>query len=150
MSNSEWCPLDVLNVSGDPIARGALPIAGRESVAVPDVAEKLDVFTPAVYRRTEPLVEANPRNEHGRIGLDGNEHEKYGTKLDEVTFTAEDGSCAVGVRVDRNLTDDFESMGPDLELGSQRSELAGLECINDSDYCESFRHRPRDRGRSTR
>ena len=111
MSNSEWCPLDVLDVLGDPIARIALPITGRESVAVPDVAEKLDVSTPAVYCRTEPLVEANPCDEHRRIDLDGNEHEEYGTKLDEVTFTAEDGNCTVDVRVDRNLTDDFESVG---------------------------------------
>ena len=71
MSNSEWCPLDVLDVLGDPIARVALPIAGRESVAVPDVAEKLD----------------------------------------EMTFTVEDGSRTVGVRVDQDLTDDFESVG---------------------------------------
>ena len=71
MSSSEWCPLDVLDVSGDPITRVALPIAGRESVAVPDVAEKLD----------------------------------------EVTFTVEDGNCTVDVRVDRNPTDDFESVG---------------------------------------
>lgn len=87
MSNSEWCPLDVLDVLGDPIARVALPIAGRESVAVPDVAEKLDVSTPAVYRRTEPLVEANPRNGHRRIDRHDNEHEEYETKFDEVTFT---------------------------------------------------------------
>ena len=87
MSSSEWCLLDVLDVPGDPMARVALPIAGRESVAVPDVAEKLD----------------------------------------EVTFTAEDGNCTVDVRVDRNLTDNFESMGPDLEPGSQRSEFADLE-----------------------
>ena len=127
MSSSEWCPLDVLDVLGDPIVRVALPIAGRESVAVPDVAEKLDVSTPAVYRRTEPLVEANPRDEHRRIDLDGNEHEEYETKPNEVTFTVEDGSCTVDVRVDRNLTDDFESVGPDLEPGSQRSEFADPE-----------------------
>ena len=127
MSSSEWCPLDVLDVLGDPIARVALPIAGRESVAVPDVAEKLGVSAPAVYRRTEPLVEANPRNGHRRIDLDGNEHGEYETKLDEVTFTVEDGNCAVDVRVDRNPTDNFELMGPDLKPGSQRSALADLE-----------------------
>ena len=77
MSNSEWCPLDVLDVLGDPIARVALPIAGRESVVVPDVAEKLD----------------------------------------EMTFTVEDGSRTVGVRVDRNPTDDFESVGARPETG---------------------------------
>jgi hypothetical protein len=71
MSSSEWCPLDVLDVPGDPIARVTLPIAGRESAAVPDVAEKLD----------------------------------------EVTFAVEDGNCTVDIRVDRNPTDDFESVG---------------------------------------
>ena len=111
MSSSEWCPLGALDVLGDPIARVALPIAGRESVAVPDVAEKLDVSTPAVYRRTEPLVEANPRNGYRRIDRHDNEHEEYETKLDEVIFTVEDGSRTVDVRVDRNLTDDFESVG---------------------------------------
>jgi hypothetical protein len=87
MSSSEWCPLDVLDVLGDPMARVALPIAGRESVAVPDAAEKLD----------------------------------------EVTFAVEDGNCTIDVRVDRNPTDNFESVGPDLKLGSQRSALVDLE-----------------------
>ena len=111
MFSSEWCPLDVLGVFVDPIARVALPIAGRESVAVPDVAGKLDVSTPAVYRRTEPLVDPNPRDEHRRIDRHGTEHGEYETKLDEVTFAVEDGNCTVDVRVDRNLTDDLESVG---------------------------------------
>jgi hypothetical protein len=87
MSSSEWCPLGVLDVPSDPIARVAPLIASREAVAVPDVAEKLD----------------------------------------GVTFIIEDGNCTADVRVDRNLTDNFESMGPDLKLGSQRSALADLE-----------------------
>ena len=85
MSSSEWCPLDVLDVSGDPIARVALLIASRESVAVPDVAEKLD----------------------------------------EVAFTAEDGNCTVDVRVDRNLTDDFESVGTRPEPGEPAVRARG-------------------------
>ena len=87
MSSSEWCPLDVLDVLGDPIARVTLPIAGRESVAAPDVAEKLD----------------------------------------EVTCAVEDGGCTVDVRVDRNLTDDFESVGARPRTGKPAVRTRGAQ-----------------------
>ena len=124
MGEKEWRPGNILDVFGDSVTRAILVIASERSVRVPDVADRLDVSDPTVYRRIDPLVEANLLEEHRRIDRDGNQHKEYETILDEVTFAIEDGSYTVDIQVDQDLTDDFESMWSDLESTNRRSKTA--------------------------
>ena len=124
MGEKEWRPDNILDVFGDSVTRAILVIASERSVRVPDVADRLDVSDPTVYRRIDPLVEANLLKEHRRIDRDGNQHKEYETILEEVTFAIEDGSYTVDIQVDQDLTDDFESMWSDLESTNRRSKTA--------------------------
>jgi predicted transcriptional regulator len=122
MGEKEWCPSNVLDLFGDSIARATLVIASEGSVSVPDIAEQLDVSDSTIYRRIDPLMEANLLKEHRRIDRHGNQHKEYETILDEVTFAIEDGSYRVDIQVNQDLGDDFESMWSDLESTSRGSE----------------------------
>lgn len=122
MGEKEWCPASILDVFGDSIARATLVIASEQPVAVPDVAEWLDVSEPTVYRRIDPLLEANLLEECRRIDADGNQPNQYRTILDEVTFSIEDSSYTVDIQVNQDLSDDFESLWSDLETASPPSK----------------------------
>lgn len=124
MGEKEWCPDNVLDVFGDQVARAILVLASERPVGVPDVADRLDVSDPTVYRRIGPLVEANLLEERRCIDRDGNQHKEYETILDEVTFSVENGSYTVDIQVDQDLTDDFESMWSDLESTNRQSGTA--------------------------
>lgn len=125
MGDKEWCPSNVLDVFGDPIARATLVLANQGPVVVKELADELDVSDPTIYRRIDPLVDADLLEERQRIDQKGNQHKEYETKLDEVTFKLEGSSYTVDVQVNQDLTDDFESMWTDLESSGQRGEATG-------------------------
>ena len=124
MSDKEWSPSNILDVFGDSVARATLVIADGGPVSVKEIAEHLDVSNPTIYRRIEPLVDANLLEERRRIDTDGNQHKEYVTILEEATFRIDDDSYTVDIQVDQDLTDDFESMWSDLESDAPRQEPA--------------------------
>ena len=119
MGQKEWSPANLLDVFGDSIARAALVIANEQPVAVKDLADELDVSDPTVYRRIDPLVDANLLKEHQRIDQNGNQHKEYETMIEEATFTVDDDGYTIDIQVRQDLTDDFESMWSDLEWTNQ-------------------------------
>lgn len=125
MGDKEWSPSNVLDVFGDPVARATLVVANGGPVSVKEIAERLDVSDPTVYRRIDPLVDANLLRERRRIDEDGNQHRVYETILDVATFEIDGDSYTVDVQVDQDLTDDFESMWADLESSGARQESTG-------------------------
>lgn len=122
MGDKEWTPSNVLDVFGDSVARATLVIANGGPVSVKEIAERLDVSDPTVYRRIGPLVDANLLQEHRRIDRDGNQHKEYETILDEATFRIEGDSYTVDLQVDQNLSEDFASMWSDLESTGRQQE----------------------------
>lgn len=76
----------------DPFARATLVLADNEPVSVKAVADELDVSPPTIYRRIDPLVDANLLKEHRRNDRNGNQHKVYEMLLEEVTFAIEDDS----------------------------------------------------------
>lgn len=115
MADKEWSPTNILDVFGDRIARATLVIANQDPVAVKEIAEVLDVSDPTVYRRIDPLVEANLLAVSTRVDENGNQHKVYETILDEVTFAIEGDTYAVDVQVDQGLSDNFGDLWSDLE-----------------------------------
>lgn len=122
MGDKEWSPSNILDVFGDPIARATLVVANDRSVSVKEIAETLDVSNPTIYRRIDPLVDANLLAERRRIDTDGNQHKEYETILDEAKFSIDGDSYTVDIQVDQDLTDDFESIWSDLESASPQQE----------------------------
>ena len=122
MGDKEWSPSNVLDVFGDPIARATLVIANSGPVSVKEIAEHLDVSNPTIYRRIEPLVDANLLEERRRIDTDGNQHKEYETILDEATFSIDGDSYTVDIQVDQDLTHDFESIWSDLESANPQQQ----------------------------
>lgn len=124
MGDKEWSPSNILDVFGDPIARATLVLANGEPVSVKAVADDLDVSPPTIYRRIDPLVDANLLQESRRIDQNGNQRKVYETLLDEVTFTIEDDSYSVDIKVNQDLAGDFESIWSDLETTGGRTPHA--------------------------
>lgn len=122
MGDKEWCPAYILDVFGDPIARATLVLANDDAISVKEIAETLDVSTPTIYRRIDPLVDANLLEERRQIDQKGNQHNVYRTLLDEVTFTIEGDSYTVDTQINQDLADDIESLWSDLESTSQHRE----------------------------
>lgn len=122
MGDKEWSPSNILDVFGDSIARAILVIADDNSVSVKEIAEQLDVSNPTIYRRIDPLVDANLLKEHRRIDRGGNQHKEYETILDEATFKLDGDSYTVDIQLDQDLTDDFESIWSDLKSSSSQQE----------------------------
>lgn len=119
MTDKEWSPGNVLDVFGDSIARATLVVASEQPVTAQDLAERLDVSCPTIYRRIGPLVDANLLRERQGIDQSGNQPSEYRTVLDEVTLAVESGEYEVDIRLRQDLAEDFESMWADLEQGGR-------------------------------
>lgn len=115
MGDKEWSPSNILDVFGDSMARATLVLANGNPVSVKEIAEQLDVSNPTIYRRIDPLVDANLLKEHRRIDQDGNQHKVYETILEEATFKLDGDSYTIDIQVDQDLTDEFESIWSDLK-----------------------------------
>lgn len=124
MGQKEWRPSNVLDVFADTVARNTLVLANGQPVSANKLAETLDVSPPTIYRRIDPLVDANLLKELHRVDPDGNQHKEYETVLEEVTVAIENDGYAVDIQVDRDLTDDFEAMWSDIESTSYRLDIA--------------------------
>lgn len=118
MTEKEWSPANILDVFGDSIARAALVLASDQPVTVKDLADQLDVSDPTIYRRIDPLVEANLLREHQQVDAKGNQPCRYETMLEQVTFEVGTDGYTVDIQVKQNLVEDFESMWSDLETVS--------------------------------
>lgn len=123
MGQKEWRPSTVLDVFADPVARNTLVLANGQAVSANQLAETLDVSPPTIYRRIDPLVEANLLKERQQVDPDGNQHKEYETVLEEVTVAIENDGYAVDIQVDRDLTDDFEALWSDIESTSHRLDI---------------------------
>lgn len=122
MGEKEWCPANVLDLFGDPIARALLVAASKEPVAVKDLAAEFDVSDPTIYRRIDPLVEANLLKEYRKLDENGNQHCEYETTLDRAVFEVSEDGYTVDIQVEQDLSEDFESMWSDLETGSRGTD----------------------------
>lgn len=123
MGEKEWSPDTVLDVFGDPIARATLVRASDESVAAKDLAEEFGVSPPTVYRRIDPLVDANLLCERQRIDGDGNQRHEYETLVDEISLDVDGDGVTIDIQVRRDL-EDFEDGRSELDSGSQRVDTA--------------------------
>lgn len=122
MGAKEWSPSNILDVFGDSIARATLVVANDRPVSVKEIAKVLDVSNPTIYRRIDPLVDANLLEERSRIDMNGNQHKEYETILDEATFSLDGDSYTVDIQVDQDITDDFESIWSDLESANPQQQ----------------------------
>lgn len=122
MGDKEWSPANVLDVFGDPVARATLVLASGQPMTVQDLADRLGVSDPTIYRRIDPLVDANLLCETKRIDEKGNQPTVYETVLDEVTFSIDADGYTVDMQVREDIAADFESLWSDLESESESAD----------------------------
>lgn len=133
MGEKEWTPANVLDLFGDRIARATLVIASDQPVAVKDLAEKFDVSNPTIYRRIDPLVEANLLQEYDHISPDGNKFCKYQTAVDEVNISIDEDGYTLDLQIRQDLTEGFEAMLADLGSMNAIEESTNLTTQTKSD-----------------
>ncbi len=115
MGEKEWTPSDVFDVFGDALARRILVLASDRPRSADDLAERLSVSRPTVYRRVNALVDYDLLRVRPRIDGRGNHYQSYETTLRRVTFEIDDGGYNIDIAMRRRLADQFESFWSDLE-----------------------------------
>lgn len=112
--SKEWDPDTLFEVLGSETARGVLALASVEPRSAQELADRLDVSEPTVYRRLDALEGYDLITESVAIDDDGNHFKRYETALERVAFEIEDGEFVVDVRLARDMVDQFERFWGDL------------------------------------
>lgn len=112
--SKEWDPDTLLDVFGSESARGILALASVEPRSAKELADRLDVSEPTVYRRLDVLRSYDLVSEDQRIDDEGNHYKTYETNLERIAFEIENGEFVVDVRLKRDLVDQFEQFWGDL------------------------------------
>lgn len=112
--SKEWDPDTLLDVFGSESARGILALASVRPLPAKELADRLDVSEPTVYRRLAVLQRYDLVSEDQHIDDEGNHYKTYETNLDRIAFEIEDGEFIVDVRLQRDLVDQFEQFWGDL------------------------------------
>lgn len=118
MGDKEWNPANVFDLFGDSLARRILVLATGDPVSVSDLAGRLDVSAPTVYRRTDALVEYDFLREHRQIDDQGNQYRVFETTVSRIEFGVGADGYDVDVERDRNLVDRFDAFWSEFERES--------------------------------
>jgi DNA-binding transcriptional ArsR family regulator len=110
----EWSPEGVIGVLGDDHARKILVLAHERPRSASELADRVGVSPPTVYRRTSALVEYGLLAEETRIDTTGNNYRVYSTAVDAVLIEVSDDDLTVRLRP-RGLIDRFERFWSRLE-----------------------------------
>lgn len=112
--SKEWDPDSLFDVFGSETARGILALASVEPCSAQQLAARLDVSEPTVYRRLDALLNYDLVSENTNLDEDGNHYKTYETNLDRIAFEIDDGEFVVDVRLHRSVVDQFEQFWGDL------------------------------------
>lgn len=125
MGEKEWVPTDVFDVFGDSLARQILVLASDRPLSAGELAKRLDVSRPTIYRRVNALIDYDLLRERKEIDVQGNNYQLFETTLRRVTFEIEDGGYNIDLAMRQRLADQFESFWSDLEGSTVEPEPDG-------------------------
>lgn len=106
--SSEWDPDTLFDVFGCETTRAILALASVKQLPAKDMANRLDVSGPTVYRRLDVLEQYDLVTEKVRIDDRGNHYSTYETNVESLTFEIENGEFTVDLEVKHDLVDQFE------------------------------------------
>jgi|GEM_PF-979608 len=96
MSN-EWSHDSLFDLVGDEITRDILERTSTEPTSADDLADRIDVSLPTVYRRLNALAEFELLEETIHVDDDGNHYKRFVTPLVAVTMRLDRGTWSVDV-----------------------------------------------------
>ena len=98
----EWNPRNVFDVLGDERARRILALASERPRSAEELAERLEVSGPTVYRRLDVLEDHDLLRQDRRVDDDGHHHKVYETTLESARFDVEDGEFVIDLTLTRD------------------------------------------------
>ncbi|WP_339103573.1 helix-turn-helix domain-containing protein [Haloterrigena salinisoli] len=105
---------EILNTIGDEHARTVLASISREPGSAKELAERLDLSQPTIYRRLE-LLEANDLIEYRTlVADDGNHYKEYTCNFNSTVISLDDDEYDVRIFREENLPDRFSQLWDEL------------------------------------
>jgi len=102
---NDWDPETLFDVLGSEEVRRILALADREPTSAGELADRLDVSQPTVYRRLD-ACEAYDLVERGTtIDDEGNHYQVYETNLERLCYVVDDGGFDVHVELRQDVVD---------------------------------------------
>lgn len=135
MSEKEWSPSDVFDVFGDSLSRQILIMASEQPMAADDLAERLQVSEPTIYRRLNALIDYDLLRVDREVNTGGNDYKTVETTLRRVAFEIENGGYTIDLQMRQSIASQFESFWTDLD-GSSPDQAGDAEAYLDSDPTE--------------
>lgn len=106
---------EILDTIGDSHARTVLAGVSREAQSAKELASKLDLSLPTIYRRLEMLKKHDLVTERTLIADNGNHYKEYTCNFNSTVISLEDDDYEVHIFRDENLPDRFSRLWHDLQ-----------------------------------
>jgi DNA-binding transcriptional ArsR family regulator len=140
MGDKEWSPSHLIEVLGDESARRILLLASEQPMSADELADRLGVSQPTIYRRLNTLREHDLLVARQRIDPDGNHYKTFETTFEHATVALEDGGYRIDVQLKRSLVERFESFWTELEALSPDEESGSSEQSTENDRSGDLSH----------
>ncbi|RQG89910.1 ArsR family transcriptional regulator [Natrarchaeobius halalkaliphilus] len=105
---------EILNTIGDEHARTVLASISREPGSAKELAERLDLSQPTIYRRIDLLQEYDLIKERTLVADDGNHYNEYTSNFNSTVISLEGDEYDVRIFREENLPDRFSRLWDDL------------------------------------
>ncbi|WP_247001426.1 ArsR/SmtB family transcription factor [Halosolutus gelatinilyticus] len=107
---------EILNTIGDKHARTVLASISREPGSAKELAERLDLSQPTIYRRLELLAENDLIKDRTLVADDGNHYKEYRCNFNSTVISLEDDEYDVRIFREENLPDRFSQLWDELNV----------------------------------
>lgn len=88
-------PEELLSLLGEDYTRDILAMVKREAVPAREIADRLDISRPTVYRRLNSLQEAGLVDTSLAVHSEGHHRQQFRATVDEVSLSFADGDITV-------------------------------------------------------
>ncbi|APW98233.1 transcriptional regulator [Halobiforma lacisalsi AJ5] len=105
---------EILDTIGDEHARTVLASISREPGSAKELAERLDLSQPTIYRRLDLLEENDLIKDRTLVADDGNHYKEYTCNFNSTVISLEDDEYDVRIFREENLPDRFSRLWDDL------------------------------------
>ncbi|MFB6156827.1 MAG: ArsR/SmtB family transcription factor [Haloferacaceae archaeon] len=109
---------ELLNTIGDPTARRVLATVDREPRSAKEIASRLDLSLPTVYRRLDTLDDHDLVTDRTLVADDGNHYKVYDCTFESTVVALEDGEYEVRVFRTEGVPDRFRRLWDELSGGT--------------------------------
>ncbi|WP_265112152.1 ArsR/SmtB family transcription factor [Halosolutus halophilus] len=105
---------DILDMIGDEHARTVLASISREPCSAKELAERLDLSQPTIYRRLELLEDYDLIKHRTLVADDGNHYKEFQSNFNSTVISLEDDEYDVRIFREENLPDRFTQLWDEL------------------------------------